>query len=182
MPAQLNAGHAVSCGCKRNDGHANFRHGHARKGAQSAEYVTWHRMISRCTDPNSRDFYLYGGRGITVCDRWRDGFAAFLADMGPRPSPKHSIDRIDNARGYEPGNCRWADAKMQARNTRRVHSVSAFGATRILIEWEETTGIPARVIRKRLKRGWSAERSVSEPLATPSREAPRRHSTPRPST
>lgn len=165
--AILRAGRAKSCGCLRNDGHAGATHGHSRVGRVVPEYNAWIKLKSRCENTSDRFFCDYGARGITVCDRWRHDFPAFLADMGPRPSPRHSIDRIDNARGYEPGNCRWATASEQARNTRRVHPVTAFGVTRILIEWQEATGIPAHVIRKRLRRGWDAERSVSEPVATP---------------
>ena len=75
-------------------------------------------MKVRCDNPNATGYANYGGRGIKVCDRWRTSFAAFLADMGPKPSPKHSIDRIDNDRGYERGNCRWATPKEQRRNSR----------------------------------------------------------------
>jgi len=85
-----------------------------------AEYRAWHALVRRCTDPRTSNFRDYGGRGITVCDRWRYDFMAFLSDMGPRPSPTHSLDRWDNDAGYTPENCRWATATQQMLNTRRV--------------------------------------------------------------
>jgi ribosome-binding protein aMBF1 (putative translation factor) len=85
----------------------------------SPEYVAWIGMRQRCNDPQHRQYHDYGGRGITVCNRWQNSFLSFYADVGPRPSDKHSLDRIENEGNYEPGNCRWATPAQQAQNTRR---------------------------------------------------------------
>lgn len=110
LVCHLRSGGTTSCGCKVRI------HGHA--GAErTPTYISWMSMRARCTNPNHRDYRHYGGRGITVCDRWIDSFENFLADMGERPSGT-TIDRIDNDAGYELGNCRWADAVTQRRNRR----------------------------------------------------------------
>lgn len=95
-------------------------HGHTVNRRRSPEYRAWHAMQQRCYYTKGQAFPRYGGRGIRVCDQWRGrkGFVQFLADIGPKPSPKHSIDRIDNDGNYEPGNCRWATATEQNRNKR----------------------------------------------------------------
>ena len=121
----LNSSHTRSCGClqaevttKRN--FASVKHGHCPKARPSPEYTTWNAMKMRCTNPRNIKWPLYGGRGIKVCDRWMGSFEAFLADMGPRPSRRHSIDRIDGDKNYEPGNCRWATPLEQRHNRRRA--------------------------------------------------------------
>lgn len=113
-----------SCGCLKHEldkaRKTRLVHGHARHDQpRSATYNTWIAMRDRCTDPTSDSYPDYGGRGITICQRWIDSFEAFLADMGERPAGT-TLDRIDGARGYEPGNCRWATAVEQNRNTRSV--------------------------------------------------------------
>lgn len=129
--------------------------------------MSWDRMLRRCEWANDPYFSHYGGRGIKVCERWRgypNGFLAFLADMGPRPSRAHSIDRIDNDGDYTPTNCRWATAKQQARNRRSNRTILAHGKTLTVVEWAETLGCGGDVIIARLDAGWTSERAVTTPV------------------
>lgn len=121
-------------------------------------------MIRRCTDPRRADFQHYGARGITVCERWLRSFEHFIADMGQRPSPKHSLGRIDNSRGYEPVNVRWETHTQQLRNFSRNRMITANGETKTLAEWAELLGAPSRLIHQRLDYlRWPAEQAVSLP-------------------
>ncbi len=143
------------------------RHGHSSSGGSrkpSPTYSSWSSMIARCYEPRCNGYERYGGRGITVSDRWRGdgGFERFLADVGERPSRAHSLDRIDNDRPYEPGNVRWVTPKEQQRNRRDNVRVSAFGREATLAEWSERTGIPDYQIARRLKSGWPAEQALTQ--------------------
>lgn len=127
------------------------------------EYRAWQQMRLRCTDPKHAAWPSYGGRGITVCERWLDDPAAFIADVGPKPSPKHEIDRIDNDRGYEPGNVRWATRSQNGRNRRSSRILEYRGERRALVEWCELLNLPTDTVSKRLAAGWSVEKALSSP-------------------
>ena len=115
--SELRRGNSTSCGCyaAENNRRKNRTHGQAQNGHESPTYHSWVSMKTRCFNSKCPQYYRYGGRGITVCDRWKGSFENFLADMGPRPAGK-TIDRIDGTRGYAPDNCRWATPKEQAQN------------------------------------------------------------------
>jgi len=134
-------------------------HGQGYRLQQEAE--SWRSMIRRCYNPKHHKFATYGARGVKVCDHWRNSFEAFLADMGPKPTPKHTIERIDNDGDYSPDNCKWATNAEQSRNMRTNHRITAFGRTQILEDWSRETGISAQTIRQRLKSGWTSEDAVS---------------------
>jgi hypothetical protein len=157
----LRSGDNTSCGCGRAA--RATKHGGATPNNWSPEYVVWTGMLERCLNPNHHAFPRYGGRGITICDQWRDDFAAFRRDMGPRPR-RATIDRIDNDLGYEPGNCRWATYKEQARNKSNNHRLTIGGDTLTIAEWSERSGISQRRILARIRRGWDPSRAILEAL------------------
>jgi hypothetical protein len=149
-------GHLHSCGCTTK---RQVKHGLSK----TKEYRAWINMQSRCTNPNTPGYASYGGRGISVCDRWMGSFENFLADVGPRPTPNHSIDRIDVNGNYEPNNVRWALPTTQCRNQRDNHKVSVAGNLMTLADAVDMAPVPYNTVLYRLKRGWRVEDAISFP-------------------
>ena len=155
----LRRGHCLSCGCitsehMRKLGQKKTTHGHTRpsNGLVSKEYSCWMNMKSRCYSPNNLFFHNYGGRGITVCDRWRFSFENFLADMGPLPTPKHTIDKIDNDKGYGPDNCRWVTRKENNNNRRDNRRFDFPDGNMTISEAAEKYGVGRKNLQYRLTR------------------------------
>lgn len=175
---EIRSSHAISgqiksCGCSTEEMQraARTKHGYWSGNVSAPEYSAWCLARTRCHNANNQAFKDYGARGITMCDRWRSGegeqsgFECFIADMGDRPSPLHSLDRIDNSKGYEPGNCRWATKSEQQRNTRSNRIVALNGQEMCVAEAIEAAGSVIEIdsVVKRLNRGWSVEDAVSTP-------------------
>lgn len=156
---KLRSGEAGSCGCRKGPklAAAHTRHGDAAGGRLTAEYRVWSNMIDRCERPGNKSFRDYGERGIAVCPRWRESFAAFLEDMGRKPLPRLTIDRIDNEGSYEPGNCRWATRTVQNRNKRNARLVH-------LIDKAAANDIGYSALYGRVAAGWSEADAVSTPV------------------
>jgi hypothetical protein len=127
-------------------------------------YRVWFQMTYRCSDPRSRDYNRYGGRGITVDPQWRGlaGFEQFVRDMGPRPSPKHTINRIDNDLGYSATNCRWATRACSARNRSTTHLIERDGKRLCMKDWAALLGVKWTTVQYRL-RNWGIERTFENP-------------------
>ena len=136
----------------------NYRHG----GKGTPEYAAWRSMKRRCYAPNCSQYHNYGGRGIEVCPEWKDSFIQFREDMGLKPSPKHSLDRIDTDGNYSPDNCRWATAQEQMANVRYNRKLTFQGRTLCLAEWSREVGIKDATIRKRLDiHGYTVEEALT---------------------
>ena len=133
-------------------------------GRSIPEYKVWKGMKGRCYRKRCAAYHCYGGRGIQVCERWRNSFEAFYADLGPRPTKSHRLERIDNDGHYEPENCRWATQIEQSRNTRTSIRLSFRGKTKSLTDWADELHIKACTIRSRLFRGWKVEDALTSPL------------------
>ena len=145
-------GGTKSCGCGRKT---------QGGGWDTPEYKIWKGIKRRCYQPNCKEYHLYGGRGIAVCERWLTNFQAFLSDMGPRPSDEHSTERRDNDGNYEPGNCYWATPLEQSQNTRKVRLLTYKGETMSLRAWGRRLGITHRTLSARIERGWPEDRIFS---------------------
>ena len=163
---RLRSGDTKSCGCIR--GVAKTTHGHTWKGGATPEYDAWKSLRARCKNPKTRSYHLYGGRGITVCERWDNSFEAFLEDMGTKPSPEHSLDRINTNGNYEPSNCRWATNEEQRANKRKgAHVYATINGRRMpLYKWVKEFGLPKDLPYCRLRYGWTPEQAVLTPVTT----------------
>lgn len=127
------------------------------------EYDIWSGIKSRCYCQTATGFQNYGGRGISMCQRWRESFPAFLEDVGRRPSPKHSLDRIDNNGDYEPGNCEWVSHKHQANNKRTNVRLRLGDQEKTQKQWEEHLGLGHGTLRHRLRSGWTLSQALTTP-------------------
>lgn len=123
------------------------------------EYKSWQMMKERCYTKNVESYHRYGGRGITVCDRWHNSFKNFLKDMGERPAG-HSIERIDNNGNYEPSNCRWATRQEQASNRRSNRNFTLNGETKTLKRWSDFYGRRYKTVWARVNVGYSIEKAL----------------------
>lgn len=137
-----------SCGCWERKQHGM---------TNASEYVAWANMIERCTNPKVKNFVNYGGRGITVCREWMDSFAVFFKHIGAKPDPKMTLDRIENNKGYFPGNVRWATYEQQLQNTRKNVFLEHKGQRLCLREWSRKTGLNHKTIANRIAAGLSSD-------------------------
>lgn len=156
-------GKTKSCGCYSKEiSHINGKKNSKHGMTGTKEYNTWQHIIARCHDSKATGYEDYGKQGVAVCVEWRttDGFIRFFEHLGSAPSEKHSIDRIDNNKGYEPGNVRWATSKEQCRNKTNNRMITAFGKTKCLVEWSEEVGISTTLITSRLKKGLKPEQAL----------------------
>jgi len=157
----LLAGESRSCGCLRAElPPPALKHGASARGREAPEYHSWRSMIGRCCLKTDRYFANYGGRGITVCQRWRESFEAFRADMGPRPLGR-TLDRIDVNGNYEPGNCRWATAREQGEHRTDNRLITFNGETRTLTDWASAKGLSVGALWRRLESGWPVDKALN---------------------
>lgn len=165
----LKKGRRTSCGCSQVPNivgaKAKTDNYEFVPASSRPEYDVWRSMKQRCGEGGHKD---YAGRGISVCEQWVHSFETFFAHMGPRPSPQHSLDRIDNDGNYEPGNCRWATRVQQANNTRKTapKKYVVMGVSYSLSELAVVSGVSATMIRDRIRKGWTVERACSQPVTS----------------
>lgn len=162
----VKSGRTVSCGkgkCSPKHKEPENRKATGKTSPHNYTYRSWNSMMKRCYSRNSNRFHSHGGRGIVVCDRWHT-FSNFVEDMGERPQGL-SIDRINNNGNYEPGNCRWATPKEQARNTRRSIMIEYDGQTKSLPEWCEILGLNYKSILARVENGWNHKEALTTPVS-----------------
>lgn len=161
----LKSGNTTSCGCYHREVVSKTIMTHKR--IEDNVYLKWSAMKARCFNKNTEHYSDYGGRGITVCDRWRDSFDLFYEDVSKLPhfgEDGYSLNRIDNDGNYEPGNVEWADSVVQNNNKRNNRLVTFNDKTQTVAKWSRETGIPYNVIYKRAKLGWSLDEILTTPV------------------
>lgn len=159
---EVKRGKTASCGClaiEQKQAAGKTRQHAFSRANMYRERKSWENMVARCCVASHRDFANYGGRNITVCDRWRESFEAFVSDMGQRPQ-NTTLDRIDNSAGYTPANCRWTDKTTQANNRRNNRWIALDGVTQTVAQWARSKGVRASLIHTRLYQGWSEHDAV----------------------
>lgn len=163
LTTDLRRGHTRSCGCLRAAANKQGKtiHGHASRGPKSPEYNSWNGMRNRCSNPKSKEYADYGGRGITFYDPWRS-FKRFLSDMGSQPKGT-SLGRVDNNGPYAPWNCRWETPTQQSLNRRSNIRITLDGIEKCASEWADEIGIKRTIVYDRLRAGWSHRRALFTP-------------------
>jgi len=156
--SDLRSGKSTSCGCQSHD---TWRSRYPVY-KDFPEHHVWKGMRQRCLNPHSSGYALYGGRGISIDPRW-NSFKIFYEDMGPRPTPKHTLERKNNDLGYSKENCIWATYSVQSRNTRQNHWITFNGLTLCITDWDLHLGYKRGTVSLRLSRNWSMERIVTTP-------------------
>jgi hypothetical protein len=159
--SHLTTGKVRSCGCLALEHAGNLRRTHGK--SRTPEHIVWKGIKQRCENPKVSSYAHYGGRGIRVCDEWRDSFENFLRDMGEKPSADHSLERLDNDGPYSPSNCCWATRIEQANNKRSNINLRLGEEVMSISEWSRKLGIPDGTIRKRIRLGWDHGRILTAP-------------------
>lgn len=163
--SELKDGNTKSCGCFSKDYHRdkNLKHGYAKKQNRHPMYESWKSMLQRCENPKATRYDRYGGRGISVCDRWHD-FSQFEKDMAKTWNKGLTLERIDNNANYEPSNCRWATRSEQLCNTNRTVFLTAHGLIMSLTEWARCLGVNPKAFNTRKRLGWSDKKIIDTPI------------------
>lgn len=160
----LRSGHTRSCGCVRTEETVARNRAQAKHGMHaSAEFGVWSSMLKRCHSPGAHGYERYGGRGIAVCEEWRASFQSFYDHIGPRPSPAHSVERIDNGLGYQPGNVKWATAREQNNNRRNNVTAQVDGVTLTAAQISERFGIKYSTVLFRIHKGMHGQELTAPP-------------------